>query len=77
MLSCWFLAQIILSTLKMEAIFSSETSVDSQWTTWRYIPDGGTLHSHHCENLKSYNIKCLIISKHIHTYNVNSPLSGS
>jgi hypothetical protein len=32
------------STLKMEAIFSSETSVDSQRTTRRYIPEDGTLH---------------------------------
>jgi hypothetical protein len=27
------------STLKMEAICSSETLVDFQRTTWRYIPD--------------------------------------
>jgi hypothetical protein len=25
--------------LKMEAICSSETSADFQWTTWRYIPE--------------------------------------
>jgi hypothetical protein len=31
------------STLKMEAICSSETSVDFQWTTRRYIPEGVTL----------------------------------
>jgi hypothetical protein len=43
----------------MEAIRSSETSVDTQQTTWRYIPEDGTLHNHHCEYLKSYirNIK--------------------
>jgi hypothetical protein len=29
----------------MEAICSSETSVDTQWTTWRYIPEDGTLQS--------------------------------
>jgi hypothetical protein len=33
----------------------SETSVDFQWTTWRYIPEDSTLHSHSCENLKSYS----------------------
>jgi hypothetical protein len=49
----WFLAEIIFSTLKMEAIFSSETSVDPQQTTRRYIPEDGTLHNHRCENLKS------------------------
>jgi hypothetical protein len=30
-------------TLKTEAICSSETSVDSQQTTWCYIPEDGTL----------------------------------
>jgi hypothetical protein len=30
-------------TLKMEAMFSSETSVDTQRTTRRYIPEDGTL----------------------------------
>jgi hypothetical protein len=38
----------------MEAICSSETSVDFQRTTRRYIPEDGTLHNHHCENLKTY-----------------------
>jgi hypothetical protein len=37
-------------TLKMEVICSSETSIDTQRTTGRYIPEGGTLHNHHCEN---------------------------
>jgi hypothetical protein len=54
LLSRWFLAQIIFSTLNMEAIFSSETSVDTQRTTRRYIPGDGTLYNHRCENLKSY-----------------------
>jgi hypothetical protein len=40
--------------LKMEAICSSETSVDTQRTTRRYIPEVDTLHNHRCENLKSY-----------------------
>jgi hypothetical protein len=38
----------------MEAKCSSETSVDIQRTTRRYIPEDGTLHNHRCENLKSY-----------------------
>jgi hypothetical protein len=42
------------STLKMEVTRSSETSVDFQRTTRRYIPQDGTLHSHRCEILKSY-----------------------
>jgi hypothetical protein len=36
------LPQLIFSTLKMEAICSSETSVDTR-TTRRYIPEDGTL----------------------------------
>jgi hypothetical protein len=43
LLSRWFLAQLIFSTFKMEAICSSETSVDTQRITRRYIPEDGTL----------------------------------
>jgi hypothetical protein len=32
----------------------NETMVDFQRTTWRYVPEDGTLYNHHCENLKSY-----------------------
>jgi hypothetical protein len=39
----------------MEAICSSEASVNIQRTTRRYIPEVDTLHNHQCENLKSYN----------------------
>jgi hypothetical protein len=46
------------STLKTEAICSSETSVHTR-TTRRHIPEGGILHNHRCENLKSYLIKRL------------------
>jgi hypothetical protein len=44
----------LFSTLKMEAICSSETSVATQETTWRHIPEDDTLHNQRCENLKSY-----------------------
>jgi hypothetical protein len=37
-----------------EATRSFETSVEFQRTTWRYVPKNATLHSHYCENLKSY-----------------------
>jgi hypothetical protein len=50
-------AEIISSPLKMEAICSSETSVATQQTTRRHIPEGDTLHNHRCENLKSYKLK--------------------
>jgi hypothetical protein len=39
--------------LKMEATCSSETSVDTQRTTRRYIPEDDALHNDRCENLKS------------------------
>jgi hypothetical protein len=42
------------STLKMEAIRSSETAVHTR-STRRHIPKDGILHSHRRENLKSYN----------------------
>jgi hypothetical protein len=42
------------STLKMEAIRSSETSVNAR-STQRHIPEDDILHSHRCENLKSKN----------------------
>jgi hypothetical protein len=38
----------------MEAISSSETSVDTQRTACRHIPEYDTLHNHRCENLKFY-----------------------
>jgi hypothetical protein len=42
------------STLKMEAIRSSETSFQSTASTRRHTPEDGILHSHRRENLKSY-----------------------
>jgi hypothetical protein len=38
----------------MEALCPSETSIEFQWTTPRYIPKASALHNHHRENLKSY-----------------------
>jgi hypothetical protein len=44
----------------MELKYFSETSVDFQRTTRRYITEDRTLHSHHCENLTSYTTLFLI-----------------
>jgi hypothetical protein len=38
----------------MEAICSSETSVNIRRTTRRFIPKDSTVYNHRCENLKSY-----------------------
>jgi hypothetical protein len=46
------------TTLKMEAIPSSETSGTTQRTTRRHVPEEDTLQNHRCENLKSYIIIC-------------------
>jgi hypothetical protein len=50
------IVEIISSTLKMEAIYSPETSVATQKTTLRHTPEDDTFYNHRCENLKSYNI---------------------
>jgi hypothetical protein len=40
----------------MEAVRTSETSIYSNETTRRYIPEGSTLHTCHRDNLKSYKL---------------------
>jgi protein tyrosine phosphatase len=47
------LSSLSLSTLMMEAICSSETSVYI-WTTRRYIPEDGNIQNYRYENIKSY-----------------------
>jgi hypothetical protein len=63
LLSCLFLAQLFF-ILKMEAICSSETSVDTQRATRLYIPEDGTVHNHRYENFKS----CIIFRYLIMVY---------
>jgi hypothetical protein len=59
----WLTANVIpsspmLVTLMMDAISASETSVLTR-ATQHNIPEDGILHSHHCENLKSYKqLRC-------------------
>jgi hypothetical protein len=40
----------------MEAICFSETSVDTQRTTQRHVPENGTLPKYRCENMNSYKL---------------------
>jgi hypothetical protein len=42
------------STLKVEAICSSDTSVDFQQSAWHYITEDRAHHNHQHENLKAY-----------------------
>jgi hypothetical protein len=48
-------SSLIPSTLMMKAVHSFVTSVLTR-DTWRHIQEGGNLHSHRRENLKSYVI---------------------
>jgi hypothetical protein len=60
LLARWF-AEPISSILKMEAISSSETSVETQRTTRRHIPEDDTLHITICLNTnRMQNIKIRI-----------------
>jgi hypothetical protein len=46
----------------MEATSSSETSVETERTTRRHIPEDDTLQNHRCENLKSYrDVMCFLL----------------
>jgi hypothetical protein len=47
---------LILFTMMMDAICSSETSVLTN-ATRRHIQNDGILHSHRHENLQSYNVR--------------------
>jgi hypothetical protein len=49
---CAFPCSLILFTVMMEAIHSSETSILKK-ATLRQVPEDGILHSHRLENFKS------------------------
>jgi hypothetical protein len=61
----------------MEATYFSETSVDFQRITRRYIPEDRTLHNHRCENLRSYikpsaSYLLIILSSTIYVYGLDT-----
>jgi hypothetical protein len=52
----------------MEAARTSETLVNFYQTTRRYNPEDSHLHTHRCENLKSYFV-CIFLFRMILTVN--------
>jgi hypothetical protein len=54
--------------LKMEASYSSETSVVFQRTTRRCIKKDRILHNHRCENLKTYTVRRMISKIYVNKY---------
>jgi hypothetical protein len=59
------------SSLKIEAICSSETPVDSQGTTRRYISEDRNLHNHRCENLKPFTLTSSFYNRFRHEETLN------
>jgi hypothetical protein len=62
LLAHWF-AEPISSTLKMEVIFSSETSVETQRTTRRHIPEDNTQLTNSIELSPSVATSCSATSE--------------
>jgi hypothetical protein len=56
---------------KIEAIRSSETTVHTR-STRRHISEDGILHSHRCENLKSYKRRYVWLFEVHHTHQMSS-----
>jgi hypothetical protein len=57
----------------MKAIFFSETSVDSQRTIRRYIPEDDTLQNYRCKNFKSYKNAVNYYENKLNTVTLLSP----
>jgi hypothetical protein len=54
-ITSYLFAQGSFIALMMEAVRTSETSVDIYLTTRQYIPEDSELHTHRRKNLKSHN----------------------
>jgi hypothetical protein len=52
---CVVVPWVIITTLMMEVVQTSETLADSYQSTQHYNPEDSHLHSHRRDNLKSYS----------------------
>jgi hypothetical protein len=46
---------MMMGALMMDAVCTSEMSINIYLTTWQYIPEDSTLNTRHRENLKSHS----------------------
>jgi hypothetical protein len=60
-----------MQTLKMGAIRTSETSVDTRCTRL-HIPEDSMLHSYRCENLRSCNLNFLFLANCVPTHKLHA-----
>jgi hypothetical protein len=74
-ITCYPFVHGSLIALMMEAVHTSETSVNINLTTWHYIPEDSKLHTHRCEKLKSH--LCFLVSlSAIKAFNMQSIYFG-
>jgi len=57
----------ITRATRTEAVSTSETSVNFDVTTLRYIPEDSKLHTHRRENLKSRKLYLVHVQRELHT----------
>jgi hypothetical protein len=62
--------------LKMEAIRSSDTSVQSTRSTRRHIPEDGILHSHKIVELTNNRLSCSVHGPSLHFVHLNNVLAN-
>jgi hypothetical protein len=53
----WVVALKFTDVLVMDAVSTSETSVNVYQTTLPYNPEDSSLHTRRCENLKSHKVR--------------------
>jgi hypothetical protein len=64
----WDAAHNLFTALMMEAVSTSETSVNFYQTTWRNIPEDSHLYTRSSENLKSHKVRLCLVSLESYTF---------